>query len=136
MVIAVIGVLFTMSIPFFLSAYQAAAARADVEQVMALFNQAREVAIKQNSSVSLSLPSTQKMTFLLGSCTGTAWVGAGTNGTGVINLPPGFTIGPLSTVTFTYLGAATAATTYTMTNSTTGGTTTISIALSGRVRSP
>jgi len=39
-------------------------------------------------------------------------------------------------VTFTYLGAATAATTYTMTNSTTGGTTTISIALSGRVRSP
>lgn len=135
-VIAVIGVLFTMSIPFFLSAYQAAAARADVQQVMSLFNQARELAIKQNDSVCVSLPSNQQMTFLLGSCAGTAWVGAGTNGTGVINLPPGFTIGPLSTVTFTYLGAATAATTYTMTNSTTGGTTTISIALSGRVRSP
>ena len=135
-VIAVIGVLFTMSIPFFLSAYQAAAARADVQQVISLFNQARELAIKQNDSVCVSLPSNQQMTFLLGSCTGTAWVGAGTNGTGVINLPQGFTIGPLSTVTFTYLGAATAATTYTMTNSTTGGTTTISIALSGRVRSP
>jgi type II secretory pathway pseudopilin PulG len=135
-VIAVIGVLFAMSIPFFLSAYQAAAARADVQQVISLFNQARELAIKQNDSVCVSLPTNQQMTFLLSNCAGTAWVGAGTNGTGVINLPPGFTIGPLSTVTFTYLGAATAATTYTMTNSTTGGTTTISIALSGRVRSP
>jgi prepilin-type N-terminal cleavage/methylation domain-containing protein len=135
-VVAVIGVLFTASIPFFLSAYQASAARADVQQVISLFNQARELAIKQNDSVCVSFPSNQQMMLLLSSCTGTAWVGAGTDGTGAINLPPGFTIGPLSAVTFTYLGAATAATTYTMTNSTTGGTMTISIALSGRVRSP
>src|SRR5215831_18175025 len=136
-VIAVIGVLFTMSIPFFLSAYQAAAARADVQQVMSLFNQARELAIKQNNSVCVSIPNNQQMQFMQGSCAGAAWVGAGTDATGAINLPAGFTIGPVSsTVTFTYLGAATAATTYTMTNSTTGGTTTISIALSGRVRSP
>src|SRR5262250_3909565 len=136
-VIAVIGVLFTMSIPFFLSAYQAAAARADVQQVMSLLNQARERAIKQNNSVCVSIPNNQQMQFLQGSCAGGAWVGAGTDATGAINLPAGFTIGPVSsTVTFTYLGAATAATTYTMTNSTTGGTTTISIALSGRVRSP
>ena len=64
-VIAVIGVLFTMSIPFFLSAYQAAAARADVQQVMSLFNQARELAIKQTDSVCVSLPNNQQMTFLL-----------------------------------------------------------------------
>src|SRR5262249_56602900 len=56
-VVGVIGVLFTVSVPFFLSAYQAAAARADVQQVMSLFNQARELAIKQNNSVCVSLPS-------------------------------------------------------------------------------
>ena len=135
-VVGVIGVLFTVSVPFFLSAYQAAAARADVQQVMSLFNQARELAIKQNNSVCVSMPNNQQMQLMQGSCAGAAWVGAGTDASGLINLPPGFTIGPLSSVTFTYLGAATAATTYTMTNSTTGGTTTISIALSGRVRSP
>ena len=47
--------------------------------------------------------------------------------------PPGFTITPLNSVTFDYLGAADAAQTYTMTNSTTGGTMTFSIALTGRV---
>ena len=52
---------------------------------------------------------------------------------GSITLPPGFTISPLNSVTFDYLGAADAAQTYTMTNSTTGGTMTFSIALTGRV---
>lgn len=135
-IVAVIGVLFTTSIPFFLSAYHASAARADVQQVISMFNQARELAIKQNDSVCVSMPSSAQMVFKLSNCGGTAWIGAGTDASGNINLPPGFTISPLSGVTFTYLGAATAAATYTMTNSTTGGTMTISIALSGRVRSP
>jgi Tfp pilus assembly protein FimT len=134
--VAVIGLLFSMSVPFFVRAYQAAAARADVQQVISIFNQARELAIKQNGNVCVSVPNSTHVVFLLGSCGGAAWVGAGTDAAGNITLPPGFTIGPLSTVTFTYLGAATAATTYTMTNSTTGGTMTISIALTGRVRTP
>jgi hypothetical protein len=72
----------------------------------------------------------------LSTCAGTVWTGPGTDGAGNINLPQGFTIGPLNNVTFNYLGAAGAATTYTMTNSTTYETNTISIALSGRVTSP
>jgi prepilin-type N-terminal cleavage/methylation domain-containing protein len=135
-VVAVIGVLFSVSIPFFVSAYQTSAARADVQQVISIFNQARELAIMQNNNVCVSVPNATHVVFMLNGCAGTAWVGAGTDASGNINLPQGFTIGPLSSVTFTYLGAATAATTYTMTNSTTGGTMTISIALSGRVRTP
>jgi Tfp pilus assembly protein FimT len=135
-VVGVIGLLFSVSIPFFVSAYQASAARADVQQVISIFNQARELAIIQNNNVCVSVPNGTHVVFMLNGCGGTAWVGAGTDASGNINLPQGFTIGPLSSVTFTYLGAATAATTYTMTNSTTGGTMTISIALSGRVRTP
>src|SRR5262245_13590570 len=74
-VVGVIGVLFTVSVPFFLSAYQAAAARADVQQVMSLFNQARELAIKQNNSVCVSMPNNQQMQLMQGSCAGAAWVG-------------------------------------------------------------
>ncbi len=134
--IAVVGVLFVMTVPFFLSYYQAAAARADVQQVMTLFNQARELAIRQNDTVCVTLPNNGQMVLLLGSCAGAAWTGAGTDVTGNINLPQGFTIGPLNNVTFNYLGAAGAATIYTMTSSTTGRTMTISIALTGRVTSP
>ena len=76
------------------------------------------------------------MALLLGGCGGTAWVGPGTDGAGTIKLPPGFTISPLNPLTFNYLGAAGAATSYTMTNTTTGGTMTISVALTGRVTSP
>jgi prepilin-type N-terminal cleavage/methylation domain-containing protein len=135
-VIALIGVLFTMTVPFFLSYYQAAAARANVQEVITLFNQARELAIKQNEFVCVNMPTNTQMAFLLSSCAGTAWTGAGTDGAGIINLPQGFTIWPPINVTFNYLGAAGAATTYTMTNSTTGQTSTISIALTGRVTSP
>ena len=135
-VIALIGILFVMTVPFFLSYYRAAAARANVQEVITLFNQARELAIRQNDIVCVNMPTNTQMAFLLSSCAGTAWTGAGTDGAGNINLPQGFTIGPLTNVTFNYLGAAGAATTYTMTNSTTGQTSTISIALTGRITSP
>ena len=135
-VIALIGVLFVMTVPFFLTYYRAAAARANVQEVITLFNQARELAIRQNDIVCVNMPTNTQMAFLLSNCAGTAWSGAGTDGAGNINLPQGFTIGPLTNVTFNYLGAAGAATTYTMTNSTTGQTSTISIALTGRVTSP
>ena len=135
-VIALVGVLFMMTIPFFLTYYRAAAARANVQQVITLFNQARELAIKQNDTVCVSMPTNTQMAFLLSNCAGTPWTGTSTDGAGNINLPQGFTIGPLTNVTFNYLGAAGAATTYTMTNSTTGQTSTISIALTGRVTSP
>jgi Tfp pilus assembly protein FimT len=134
--IAVVGVLFVMTVPFFLRYYQAAAARADVQQVITLFNQARELAVKQNNPVCVTLPTNTQMVLRLNTCAGIIWTGAGTDGAGNINLPQGFTIGPPNTVTFNYLGAAGAATTYTMTNTTTADTSTISIALSGRVTSP
>ena len=71
-VIAVIGVLFLVMIPFFLNYYQGAAARADVQQIIALLNQARELAIKQNDSVCVTFPNSSQMALLLGGCGGTA----------------------------------------------------------------
>jgi Tfp pilus assembly protein FimT len=134
-VIAVIGILSVMTIPYFISYYQAAAARADVQTVITMFNQARELAVKQNDSVCVTFTSSSQMVLRLTSCGGAVWIGPGTDAAGIINLPQGFTIGPLNTVTFNYLGAAGGASTYTMTNSTTSATSTISIALTGRITS-
>ena len=117
---AIVGLLSVMTVPFFVSYYQAAAARADV----------------QNGNVCVTLPDNAHMLLRRGGCSGPAWIGAGTDDAGNLTLPPGFTITPPSTVTFNYLGAADVVQTYTMTNSTTGGTMTISIAMTGRVTSP
>ncbi len=133
---AVVGVLFAMSIPSFVTYYQAAALRTDVQQVITLFNQARELAIKQNDIVCVTMPTGSQMALRLDSCAGTVWTGPGTDSAGNMNLPQGFTIAPLAGVTFNYLGAAGAPTTYIMTNSTTSATSTISVSLSGRVTSP
>src|SRR2546428_12913463 len=103
---------------------------------MAGLSQGRGAGIRQNKTVWITLPNNAQMVILQGSCAGVAWTGAGTDVAGNINLPQGFTIAPLNNATFNYLGAAGAATTYTMTNSTTGALTTISIALTGRGTSP
>jgi len=135
-VVAVVGVLFTMTIPFFLRYYQATAVKAASQQVVALLNQARQLAIQTNSTlgVCVNLPSTTQMQFLQDGCGGTAWIGTGTNDAGRVDLPQGFTVGPATDVTFNYLGAAQPAVTYTVTNASTGTTLRVSIAISGQIK--
>ena len=136
--IAVIGSLFTLAIPFFLSYYQAAAVRSASQQVIALLNQGRELAIQTNSTqgVCVNLPSPTQMRFVQNGCGGAVWTGPGTDAAGIINLPQGFTLGPATDVVFDYLGAAQPAVTYTMTNTASGTALTIRVAVSGQVRSP
>jgi len=140
MVIGVIGILAVMAVPAFLSYYQAAGLKAGAQQFATLMNQAREIAIKQNDSVCVKLPSATQMTYTLSStCSGTAWVGAGTDAAGLINLPTGITVAvspPSATPVFNYVGSALPAATYTLTNTQTGNTLTVSVAASGRVTIP
>jgi prepilin-type N-terminal cleavage/methylation domain-containing protein len=137
-VIAIVGVLFTMTIPFFLRYYQATAVKSAAQQVVALLNQARGLAIAQNSTsgVCVHLSSATQMQFVQAGCGGTVWVGPGTDGAGNLNLPQGFTMGPATDVVFDYLGAALPAVTYSVTNASNGAALTVSIAISGRITSP
>ena len=137
-VIAVMGVLSTISIPFFLSYYRVAAVKSASQQVVALMDQARGLAVQTNSTlgVCVHLPSTTQMQFVQDGCGGAVWIGPGTDAAGNINLPQGFTMGPATDVVFDYLGAALPAVTYTVTNASTGATLTVSVAISGRITSP
>ncbi len=105
-VIGVVGMLFSMTVPHFVSFYGSAAITAGSQQVVAQLNQARGLAIKQNDNVCVQLASTTQMVFRLGSCAGAVWIGAGTDGVGNINLPE------------------------------TSSTATVSIAMTGRITSP
>jgi len=136
MVIAVIGILAVMAVPAFLSYYHAAGLKAGAQQVVTLMNQARELAIKENGNVCVTLPSATQMSYRLDTCAGSAWVGAGTDATGNINLPPGVTATASANPIFNYVGSALPAATYTLTYTQTGATLTASVAASGRVTIP
>jgi prepilin-type N-terminal cleavage/methylation domain-containing protein len=136
MVIAVIAILAVMAVPSFLSYYHAAGLKSGAQQVVTLINQARELAIKENGNVCVTLPSATQMSFRLGSCAGTAWVGAGTDAAGGINLPPGITLAASANPVFSYVGSALPAATFTLTYAQTGATLTVSVAASGRVTIP
>jgi hypothetical protein len=69
-------------------------------------------------------------------CTGTPWLGSITDAAGNITLQHGFTVSASASPVFDYLGRALPAATYTVTNTTTGSTLTVSVATSGRISIP
>ena len=131
--IAVIGILSVMAVPAFLRYYQAATLKSGAQQFVAMINQARELAIKENGNVCVKLSSPTQMTYALNTCTGTAWVGAGTDAAGNINLPTGLTATSSANPIFNYVGSALPAATFTLTNTQTSATLTVVVAASGRV---
>jgi Tfp pilus assembly protein FimT len=131
--IAVIGILSVMAVPAFLRYYQAATLKSGAQQFVALINQARELAIKENGNVCVKLSSLTQMTYALNTCAGTAWVGAGTDAAGNINLPTGITATTTANPIFNYVGSALPAATFTLTNTQTSATLTVAVAASGRV---
>lgn len=136
MVIAVIGILAVMAVPSFLSYYNAAGLKSGAQQVVTLINQAREIAIKENGNVCVTLATATQMQYRLGSCAGGAWVGAGTDATGNVNLPAGVTATASANPIFNYVGSALPAATYTLTYTQTGAALTVSVAASGRITIP
>jgi prepilin-type N-terminal cleavage/methylation domain-containing protein len=136
-VAAMIGLVFAMTIPFFVSYYQAAALSSGAQAMRGLLEQGRQLAIQQNTTFCIKLPtSTQLQYFANNTCTGTAWAGAGTDINGNISLPQGVTVTSTANPVFNYLGAATTAAVYTVTNTTTASTLTVTIGATGRMSIP
>lgn len=124
-VVAIIAILAVIGMPMFLSALQASRVQAGAEEVVTALNGARQLALNRNASVCVTL------------------------GTGVVQYRPGtcvdaplrevrltgeVTVSTAQNVTFTYLGAATPAATYTVTNTQDGRTLSVLVSPSGRVR--
>jgi prepilin-type N-terminal cleavage/methylation domain-containing protein len=137
MVIGACGILLVVSIPLFLTYHQSARVTAGAQHVRTLLNQARQLAMDQKGFVCVQVPSPTQVSFYPNAtCSGTPWTGPITDSAGNVNLEPGFTLSATANPVFDYLGRVLPATTFTITNSTTGSTVTISVATSGRVSIP
>jgi prepilin-type N-terminal cleavage/methylation domain-containing protein len=131
-VVAVIGILVATSAPFFVSYYQSAKVKAAAEDLAGYINQARQLAIRTNNNVCVQITATN-LQFRQGGCAGTIWIGAGTDGLGNIKAPEGVTLAVTANPVFSYLGAATPAATYTVTNTDTGLSLHVILSASGRI---
>jgi prepilin-type N-terminal cleavage/methylation domain-containing protein len=132
LVVAILGILAVLAMPMFLTYYQASQLRVAAEEVATFLNQGRQLGIKENVGVCARITATA-MRYHIGSCGGAAWVGAGTDATGYISVPQGVTLTTTADPVFSYLGAASPAATYTVTNTQTGATLQVKVAASGRV---
>lgn len=132
-VLAIIAILAIGAAPLFVSYYQNAVLRSGAEVVSSFLMQGRQLAIRTNLPVCPDI-SSSRLVFRQNSCGGAAWVGVGTDASGFIAPPQGVTVAVTSgPPVFNYLGAATPAGSYTVTNPRNGGTLRVTVASTGRI---
>jgi len=132
LVLGIIGILSVLATPLFLTYYQASRLRVAAEEVAAFLNQGRQIGIQQNVGVCVHITPTA-MHYHIGSCAGATWVGPGSDAAGNVKAPTGITLTTTADPIFSYLGAASPAATYTVTNTQTGATLRVFVSASGRV---
>src|SRR3989442_2022225 len=89
--VAVIGIITTVSAPAFVSYWRSATLKAGAQELATILNRGRSVAISQNTTVCVQ-QSVTKVQFLTGGCAGTVCTGPGTDGGGWCTLQNIFTL--------------------------------------------
>jgi type IV fimbrial biogenesis protein FimT/type IV fimbrial biogenesis protein FimU len=137
-VVAVIGMISAVGYPYVATYLRTASLRAGAQELAAVINGARQLAIARNTNVCVTLSGTraQYRTGTSAACAGgTLFVGTGTAADGTISLSNDMQITAASAnVVFSALGAAVTAGTYTVHNPASGANLSVVVAASGRVR--
>lgn len=135
-VVAVTGILAAATAPMLVSYWKAATLKAGAQELATVLNGARQIAIKDNTSVCVEQSGT-KVRYLKGSSpcsSGTVWTGPGTDSNGWFALSNDVQVtATTANVVFAYLGNATTTGAYTVTNPVDSKTLTVTVASSGRV---
>jgi Tfp pilus assembly protein FimT len=131
-VIGVIGIIMAASAPFFLSFLRTSALQTGAEEMATVLNRARQLAIRDNANMCVTNDGT-RVQYHIATCGGTVWTGPGTDVVGFIRLANNITVASGQNVVFTYIGTATVAGTYTVTNPQDSRTMSVIVAPSGRV---
>jgi len=134
--VGMILVITTWAMPSFLSYYRSARVRSGAQTVSAYLNEGRQLAIKTNSPVCVRYTTTT-IQFVQSTCGGTVINVAGlVTSSGNVRLPESVSLSSTASAIFGNLGNATTAATYTVTDTVSGRTLTVTVAASGRITIP
>jgi len=131
-VVAIIGIVTTVTAPMMLSYWRAAALKGAAQELATVANQARALSISRHTLVCMS-QSGNRVRLLTGGCGGTPWTGAGTDANGWFALDNGIQITTNPQVVFNPFGSATTSGTFTVHHPTNGANMSVIVASSGRV---
>ena len=136
-VVALIGILGALAVPSLLTYYQSSSLTAGAEQLAAVMNRARHLAISQNRSVCVERNGTtvrlRPTSTTPPDCTGTVWTGVGTDSAGVITIANNLQVGGATNAIFTNAGGASTTATYTLTDPSTSRSRSVVVSSTGRV---
>jgi Tfp pilus assembly protein FimT len=140
LVTAIVAVLSAISTPTLWTYLRSATLRAGAEELVALLNGARQLAIRSNTTVCVTNDGARAQ-YRVGSCAGAAWTGAGTDAEGNIRLANQLRVSGADHLCFNPLGAGSATPapctpngTLTVASSAGGPTLSVIMATTGRVR--
>jgi len=133
--VAMILIVSAMAAPSFINYYRSARVRAAADVVKAYLNEGRQLAIRGNVPVCVK-STTTAIQFLQTNCTGTILTVAGINSSSSnVRLPDNITLSTASAI-FGNLGNANPGGVYTVTDTVSNRTLTVTVAGSGRVTVP
>ena len=139
-VLAIVGIISTISIPMLSTYLRTATLRAGAEEAVAVLNAARQLAIRMSTTVCVRNDGT-RLRYHVGSCGAAPWSGSGTDAVGDIQLANELRVGGTNNLCFNDLGAGTATPapcapngTLTVTNPAGGATLNVIMATTGRLR--
>ena len=134
--VGMILVVTTWAMPSFLNYLRSARVRAGAQTVSAYLNEGRQLAIKTNGSVCVA-HTTSTMQFKTTNCAGAVIFAPGLSGaSGNVRLPENVSLSSTASAIFGQLGNATTGATYTVTDTPSGRTLTVTVAASGRITIP
>jgi prepilin-type N-terminal cleavage/methylation domain-containing protein len=132
-VVAMIGVLSLLAVPSLLSYWQSSSLAAGAEQLAAVMNRARQLAVRSNTSVCVERTGTSVRMRTV-SCGGTIWTGVGTDSAGLIQIANNLQVSAATaSAIFTNVGGANPAATYTVTDPGTNRSRTVVVSTTGQV---
>src|SRR3989442_13628902 len=115
--VAVIGIITTVSAPAFVSYWRSATLKAGAQELATILNRGRSIAISQNTTLGVK-QSVTKVQFLTGGSAGTVWTGPSTYEGGWFANQNNITVtSATANVIFIHLLAVTTAGSYTLQNS-------------------
>jgi prepilin-type N-terminal cleavage/methylation domain-containing protein len=131
-VVALIGVMGLLATPSLLTYWQSSRLTAGAEELASVMNQARQLAIRQNTSVCVERTGAN-LRLRTVSCAGTIWTGVGTDSAGLIAISNNLQVGGAASAVFTNVGGASTAGTFSVTNPTTGYSRNVQVTSTGQV---
>lgn len=137
--VAIVGVAVVIALPTLVGYFRAVKLSAGAHHLRSTLTIAKQLAIRQNTSICVDHSAAGVRLFTGGSCSGTPWTGAGSDRNGWFALANGVRIanGPGAPIVFSSMGAATPAGTYTIRSPENGAQTlTVTVAGSGRITVP